>query len=129
MPRTRIIAGLAPLILFLPVSGTASSDRLAFGLHADIDPRCRVLSARILYPSKRELHVHALCNAQGYDLILTGDLESSQIRDAIASNGDTTVAGNRVRVKVRSPGEVWLHIFLQDDLPDLSRASLQIAVP
>ena len=31
MPRTRIIAGLAPLILFLPVSGTASSDRLALG--------------------------------------------------------------------------------------------------
>jgi hypothetical protein len=128
MPRTRIIAGLAPLILALPASGTAGSDRLAFALHADIDPRCRVLSAGFLNASRRELHVHALCNAQGYDLVLTGDLEASQIRDAIASNGDASVDGNRVRVKASSPGEVWLQIFLQDDVPDRSRASLHIAI-
>ncbi len=101
----------------------AAANEVSFQLRATVPVMCQVTDMRAIDLAAGRVEVAAACNADGFRLILGGELGELAITSAAGSGAAVTVHGNQLAVRPDRPGSFRFQLDYGKDLSAVQSAS------
>lgn len=92
------------------IAGSTQAESATLNLSLNVPLSCAITSANMVDAQKGQVRLLLDCNAQAFNLQLSGDLAKQPIATASSPQAQITVSQNTLRVRTLRPGQTVIDI-------------------